>query len=233
MSNEKRLIGLLCTAILCSQGVCAQPRKMGIEELFRLADGQSVSIQACRTAAEAAGEALKAARAQRLPDIGVSLSASYLGPHFGNNFALEAQPVIYAGGAVDSGIRRAELGQRLAELDLQKNVQDIRFLLLGLYLDLYKLDNQIKVLQDNIGLTSEVLADMEVRLEEGTVLKNDITRYELQMERLDLQLSRVRDARKIANHRLAVTLHLPRGTEIVPDSSLLEEQIQTLMSSLP
>ena len=79
MSNEKRLIGLLCTAILCSQWVCAQPRKMGIEELFRLADGQSVSIQACRTAAEAAGEALKAARAQRLPDIGVSLSASYLG----------------------------------------------------------------------------------------------------------------------------------------------------------
>lgn len=245
MSNEERLIGLLCTAILCSQGVCAQPRKMGIEELFRLADGQSMSIQACRTAAETAGEALKAARAQRLPDIGVSLSASYLGngrlwdrnfgnamtvdmPHFGNNFALEAQQVIYAGGAVDSGIRRAELGQRLAELDLQNNVQDIRFLLLGLYLDLYKLDNQIKVLQDNIGLTSEVLADMEVRLEEGTVLKNDITRYELQMERLDLQLSRVRDARKIANHRLAVTLHLPRGTEIVPDSSLLEEQIQTL-----
>lgn len=164
MSNKERLIGLLCTAILCSQGVCAQPRKMGIEELFRLADGQSVSIQACRTAAEAAGEALKAARAQRLPDIGVSLSASYLGngrlwdrnfgnamtvdmPHFGNNFALEAQQVIYAGGAVDSGIRRAELGQRLAELDLQKNVQDIRFLLLGLYLDLYKLDNLVKVEQ--------------------------------------------------------------------------------------
>lgn len=164
MSNEERLIGLLCTAILCSQGVCAQPRKMGIEELFRLADGQSVSIQACRTAAETAGEALKAARAQRLPDIGVSLSASYLGngrlwdrnfgnamtvdmPHFGNNFALEAQQVIYAGGAVDSGIRRAELGQRLAELDLQKNVQDIRFLLLGLYLDLYKLDNLVKVEQ--------------------------------------------------------------------------------------
>lgn len=164
MSNEKRFIGLLCTAILCSQGVCAQPRKMGIEELFRLADGQSVSIQACRTAAETAGEALKAARAQRLPDIGVSLSASYLGngrlwdrnfgnamtvdmPHFGNNFALEAQQVIYAGGAVDSGIRRAELGQRLAELDLQKNVQDIRFLLLGLYLDLYKLDNLVKVEQ--------------------------------------------------------------------------------------
>lgn len=154
----------MCTAILCSQGVCAQPRKMGIEELFRLADGQSVSIQACRTAAETAGEALKAARAQRLPDIGVSLSASYLGngrlwdrnfgnamtvdmPHFGNNFALEAQQVIYAGGAVDSGIRRAELGQRLAELDLQKNVQDIRFLLLGLYLDLYKLDNLVKVEQ--------------------------------------------------------------------------------------
>ena len=87
----------MCTAILCSQGVCAQPRKMGIEELFRLADGQSVSIQACRTAAEAAGEALKAARAQRLPDIGVSLSASYLGN--GRHFPLPPVPSVRYPGA--------------------------------------------------------------------------------------------------------------------------------------
>ena len=79
MSKKKRLIGLLCITVLCSQGLCAQSRLMGIEELFRLADEQSKSIQTYRTGAEAAEEALKAAKAQRLPDINVSLSASYLG----------------------------------------------------------------------------------------------------------------------------------------------------------
>jgi len=245
MSKKKRLIGLLYIAVLCSQGLCAQTRQMGIEELFRLADEQSKSIQTYRTGKEAAEEALKAAKAQRLPDVNMSLSASYWGngklwdrdfsnamtidmPHFGNNFALEAQQVVYAGGAISSGIRQAELGKLLAELDLQKNVQEIRFLLVGHYLNLYKLDNQIKVLQKNMELTDEVIANMKARREQGTVLKNDITRYELQKEQLNLQLTRVKDARRIANHQLATTLHLPESTEIYPDSLLLREQIQTL-----
>lgn len=245
MSKKKRLIGLLYIAVLCSQGLCAQTRQMGIEELFRLADEQSKSIQTYRTGKEAAEEALKAAKAQRLPDVNMSLSASYWGngklwdrdfgnamtidmPHFGNNFALEAQQVVYAGGAISSGIRQAELGKLLAELDLQKNVQEIRFLLVGHYLNLYKLDNQIKVLQKNMELTDEVIANMKARREQGTVLKNDITRYELQKEQLNLQLTRVEDARKIVNHQLVTTLHLPEDTEIAPDTSLLDRQILTL-----
>ena len=226
MSKKKRLIGLLYIAVLCSQGLCAQTRQMGIEELFRLADEQSISIQTYRTGAEAAGEALKTAKAGRLPDVNVSLSASYWGngklwdrdfgnamtvdmPHFGNNFALEAQQVIYAGGAISSSIKQAEIGKALAELDLQKNVQEIRFLLVGHYLNMYKLDNQIRVLQKNMELTEEVIANMKARREQGTVLKNDITRYELQKEQLNLQLSRVKDARKIANH-LLVTDNMAR-----------------------
>ena len=245
MSKKKRLIGLLYIAVLCSQGLCAQTRQMGIEELFRLADEQSISIQTYRTGAEAAGEALKTAKAGRLPDVNVSLSASYWGngklwdrdfgnamtvdmPHFGNNFALEAQQVIYAGGAISSSIKQAEIGKALAELDLQKNVQEIRFLLVGHYLNMYKLDNQIRVLQKNMELTEEVIANMKARREQGTVLKNDITRYELQKVQLNLQLSRVKDARKIANHLLVTALHLPEGTEIAPDTSLLEKQILTL-----
>ena len=245
MSKKKRLIGLLYIAVLCSQGLCAQTRQMGIEELFRLADEQSKSIQTYRTGTESAEEALKAAKAQRLPDVNVSLSASYWGngklwdrdfgnamtvdmPHFGNNFALEAQQVIYAGGAISSGIKQAEIGKALAELDLQKNVQEIRFLLVGHYLNVYKLDNQIRVVQKNMELIEEVIANMKARREQGTVLKNDITRYELQKEQLNLQLSRVEDARKIANHQLVTALHLPEGTEISPDTYLLERQILTL-----
>ncbi len=245
MSKKKRLIGLLCITVLCSQGLYAQPRQMGIKELFRLADEQSKSIQTYRTGMEAAEEALKAAKAQRLPDVNISLSANYWGngklwdrdfgnamtvdmPHFGNNFALEAQQVIYAGGAISCGIRQAELGKLLAELDLQKDVQEIRFLLVGHYLNVYKLDNQIKVLQKNMELTDEVIANMKSRREQGTALKNDITRYELQKEQLNLQLTRVKDARRIANHQLVTTLHLPKSTEIHPDTLLLKEQIQTL-----
>ena len=240
MSKKRWLIVPLC-AVLCSQGLFAQTldrRVLGIDEMFRLADENSQSIQTYKTGKEAADEALKAAKSQRLPDIGASLSFSYLGdgyiwdrdfkngqnipmPHFDNNFALEAQQVIYAGGAINSSITLAELGQQMAALDWQKNRQEIRFLLTGYYLDLYKLNNQLQVLQKNLDLTEQVIRNMESRRTQGTALKNDITRYELQKETLKLQLAKVQDARKIMNHQLVTTLHLPAGTEIVPDSTLL------------
>lgn len=236
---------MLSLIALCSQYVCAQPKTMGMEEMFRLADENSQSIQVYKTGKEAAEVALKTAKAQRLPDINASLSASYLGngklwdrdfsnpmtidmPHFGNNFSLEAQQVIYAGGAINSGIELAELGRQSAELDWQKNRQEVRFLLTGYYLDLYKLYNQIQVLEKNLELTRQVITNMKARREQGTVLQNDITRYELQEETLKLQLAKVKDACKIINHRLVTTLHLPENTEIQPDTTLLEEQIRTL-----
>ena len=57
-------------------------------------------------------------------------------PHFGNNFALEVQQVLYAGGAISSGIELAELGKQMAQLDSEKNRQEIRFLLVGYYINL-------------------------------------------------------------------------------------------------
>ena len=239
---------MLCYTALCSLYLYAQPRVMGIEEMFRLADENSESIRIYKTGKEAADEQLKAAKAQRLPDINLSVSASYWGngrlwdrdfgnatkiemPHFGNNFALEAQQVIYAGGAINSGIELAELNKLIAELDQQKNRQDIRFLLVGYYLDLYKLKNQGCVLEKNIELTDQVIANMMARREQGTALKNDITRYELQKETLKLQLTKVDDARTIMNHQLVTTLHLNEGTVIAPDSTLLERQVRALAES--
>lgn len=244
MSKKDGLMAL-CLSVLCSQNLCAQDRVMGVEDLFLLADRNSVSIQACNTGKEAAEEALEAAKAQRLPDINASLSASYLGdgrlwdrnfkngmrigmPHFGNNFSLEASQVIYAGGAVDSGVEMARLDLMMAELDSRKNRQEVHFLLLGWYLDLYKIMNQIKVMDRNIDLTDRVIADMKARRGQGTVLKNDITRYELQKETLNLQKTRLEDGKKILNHQLVTVLHLPEETEIIPDSTLLSYDILAL-----
>ena len=66
MSKKSRLI-VLCGAVLCSQYLCAQSRTMGIEEMFRLADENSKSIQTFRTGKEVADENLKAAKHSGCP----------------------------------------------------------------------------------------------------------------------------------------------------------------------
>lgn len=183
-------------------------QKMTIEEMFELADANSRSIRMFRLAEEEAGQAVKVARNAQLPSIDVSVSASYLGdawladrdftngenaamPHFGNNFAIEASQVIYAGGAITSRIAIAKLQQQLAELDKEKNKQDIRFLLVGNYLEMYKLQNQAEVYRKNIEQTRKLVEDINAKQSQGLALKNDITRYELQLKSLELALTQI------------------------------------------
>ena len=145
-------------------------------------------------------------------------------PHWGNSFTAQASQVIYAGGAIRSGIEMAKLGHQLAELDVEKNRQEVRFLLTGYYLDLYKLQNQSQVIAQNIELTKKVIAQMKDRREQGTVLKNDITRYELQLQTLVLAKTQVDDAQKIIRHQIATTIHLPEGEDFELDAQSLEEK---------
>ena len=149
-------------------------------------------------------------------------------PHWGNSFTAQVAQVVYAGGAIRSGIRMAELGKEMAELDVEKNRQEVRFLLTGYYLDLCKLENQIEVVRQNIALTQKEIKQMKARREEGTVLQNDITRYELQLQSLELTLTKLTDATTIINHQLVTTLHLPEQTVITPDKHELDTDINAL-----
>ena len=149
-------------------------------------------------------------------------------PHWGNSFTAQVSQVVYAGGAIRSGIRMAELGREMAELNVEKNRQEIRFLLTGFYLDLCKLNNQAEVVRQNIALTQKEIEQMKARRREGTVLQNDITRYEFQLQNLELTLTKLNDASSIINHQLITTLHLPEQTVIVPDKNELDTDINAL-----
>lgn len=149
-------------------------------------------------------------------------------PHWGNSFTAQVSQVVYAGSIIRSGIRMAELGREMAELNVENNRQEVRFLLTGYYLDLCKLSNQIEVIRQNIALTQTELKQMKARRAEGTVLQNDITRYEFQLQNLELTLTKLTDASAVINHQLVTTLHLPEQTVLVPDKNELDAEINML-----
>lgn len=215
-------------------------RKMTIEEMFNLAETNSRSIRTFDLAEQEAEQAVKVAKNALLPSIDVSASVSYLGdawlsdrnfsngmnapmPHFGNNFAIEASQVVYAGGAISSRIEMAKLQQQLAQLDKEKNRQDIRFLLVGNYLEMYKLKNQAEVYRKNIEQTQKLLDDIRAKQNQGLALKNDITRYELQLKSLELALTQVLNGIVILNNQLVTVLGLPQETVIEVDTNILNQ----------
>ena len=149
-------------------------------------------------------------------------------PHWGNSFTAQVSQVIYAGGAIRAGIRITELGEQMATLDVEKNRQEVRFLITCYYLDLYKLQNQQMVIDRNIQLTEKVIKDMEARCQQGMVLKNDITRYELQLMTLQLTKEKLKDAQSIINHQLCTTLHMTDKKVVVVDTTKLNQEIASL-----
>ena len=221
---------MICCAVVAmmmAQHATAQTpqRRMTIGELFTLVESGSKTLRMQKSGVDVSARGIEEAKSKRLPDVGASLQMSYNGnvvmtdrdfgnvkgfsqPHFGNSFALEAQQVVYAGGAIDAGIRLAELQKSMSEnaVALTRNQQ--RFLALGQYLDLYKLDNGIKVYQSNIALTEKLIADINTKQQQGMALKNDVTRYELQMEQLELGKRKLEDQKRILNHQLCNTLGL-------------------------
>lgn len=211
-----------------------------IAQLFEQVEAGSRSIRAAKTSTDMAQQDIAHARSQRLPDINADLSVSYLGnallsnrhfgdihglhsPHLGNSFALEAQQVIYSGGALTAGVNLAQLGQHQAETNVRQVRQQARFEALGQYLDLYKTDNRIRVYEQNIALTRRLLDEIKLRQQQGMALKNDITRYEMQMEQLQLGLTQLRNTRAILNHQLCNTLSLPGTTQLYPDTTVAAE----------
>ena len=208
-------------------------RKMDINELFQLISENNKSIKASHTTVAAAQEGVKAAKSNRLPDVNAQLSASYIGnalmtdrdlsnwqnqtsPHFGNQFVVDAQQTIYAGGAIDAGIKMAELGVEQAALGMTLNEQNQRFVALSQYLDLQKIAHRQQVLESNIALTQKLIDNIREKHEQGVALKNDITRYELQMETLHLNLVKLQNTRSILNHQLCNTLGISNTEMIEP-----------------
>ena len=208
-------------------------RPLDIQGLFTLIDTNNSSVRVSKTSIEAARHDVEAAKSQRLPDINAQLSASFIGnalltdrdfsevhglhsPHLCNQFIVDASQTIYSGGALTAGIKMSELGLEKAGIASDLTIQQQRFLALSQYLDLEKIANREQVVKSNIELTKKIISDIEARHLQGVALKNDITRYELQMQTLQLELTKLRNQRAIVNHQLCVSLGIATSDSIVP-----------------
>lgn len=211
---------------------------MSLTELYALADSQSKTIKIFETAVKGAEQEISVAKNAYLPNIDFTASASYnsnawvadrdfsngqtfVSPHFGNSFSVEASQVVFAGGAIHNNIKALEIQKQISEWNLAEHRQQVYFLLTGYYLDLYKYRNLLDVYERNMEQTLEVIDDMHAREAAGVALDNDITRYEVQYQNLNYKRTELVSSIEICNNKLVTMLDLPPQTEILPDTTLL------------
>lgn len=174
---------------------------------------------------------------QKLPNITASTSQFYLGdavaidkdfsnstnvpmPHYGSSYGVQATQLIFKGGLVNKSIELAGLREQLSVLDLEKNKQDVKLLVISNYLDVYKIVNQENVFQNNKKLAQERLKNIQKFYQQGMVTRNEVIRGELAIKNLDQGILTLANNKKILNYNLNIALGLAPDTEIVPVESL-------------
>lgn len=212
-------------------------RRMTADEIALLAVQNHQQLKISSRNIDVAKQNTNIVKLQKLPVITASASQFYLGdglaidkdfsnssriplPHYGSSYAVQATQLIFKGGLVNKSVELAGLREQLSELDLEKNKQDVKFLAISGYLDIYKILNQQKVFQSNRILAEERLKNIRKFYHQGMVTRNEVIRGELVIKNLDQGILALSNNRKILNYNLNIALGLPADTEIIPVEDL-------------
>lgn len=230
------LLGLLVTGR--SQELTPYELSMGQAIEMGLQNHQQLKIAEANL--DAVEQQLRVSKSQRTPAITFSANAFYLGdalvlntdwsklqtiemPHFGNSFAVQASQLLYKGGVIKKSIETAELQKQLSELNMINNEQDIKFLVISNYLDIYKLINQIQVLEQNKILAEQVLDNIVKLYEQEMVTRNELIRAELQIKNIEQAISNMQNNHAILSTQLSYALGLPNDILIMPTEEMNAE----------
>lgn len=246
----QKAIYLLLVFLLISFPISSQTgsKLITLNELLELADQNNRDLKIYNYKQLISREAIDDEKKNLLPSIDASLSFSYNGnghvidrnfsnsikaeiPSFGNSMIVEASQVIYAGGAIKSAIKKSEINHALTQIETENVKQEIRFLIVGHYLEILKLKNQKRILDQNILQTKTLLEQIISKYNQGTILSNNITRYELQLQSLELALLQVENKIKIANNDLVKIVSLPEGTILELSFDTLDLQMEGVYNS--
>ncbi|WP_288435904.1 TolC family protein [uncultured Chryseobacterium sp.] len=214
-----------------------QIKQMTAAEVAELAVQNHQQLKVSAQNIDIAKQNINVVKLQKLPTITASASQFYLGdavaidkdfsnstkvpmPHYGSSYAVQATQLIFKGGLVNKSIELAGLREQLSELDLEKNKQDVKFLVISNYLDVYKIINQEEVFQNNKKLALERLKNIQKFYQQGMVTRNEVIRGELAIKNLDQGILTLTNNKKILTYNLNIALGLPSDTEIVPTESL-------------
>ncbi|MDR6525904.1 outer membrane protein TolC [Chryseobacterium rhizosphaerae] len=214
-----------------------QIKQMTAGEVAELAVRNHQQLKVSAQNIDIAKQNTNVVKLQKLPTITASTSQFYLGdavaidkdfsnsttipmPHYGSSYAVQATQLIFKGGLVNKSIEMASLREQLSELDLEKNKQDVKLLVISNYLDVYKTLNQQEVFQNNKKLAQERLKNIQKFYQQGMVTRNEVIRGELAIKNLDQGILTLSNNKKILNYNLNIALGLPSDTEIVPTESI-------------
>jgi outer membrane protein len=133
------------------------------------------------------------------------------------------EELIYSGGKLKYAEESTRLLTKVAELDADKDKEEISYAVINTYYALFKVLQSKKVVAQNLESIASQLKQAQRFFEQGIVTKNDVLRFQLQQANVSLTEMEIENNRKVINYNLDVLLGLDENTEIEisdPDHTL-------------
>ena len=220
-----------------------QERVMTIQELADSVKANNIQLKLANTAVNVADARIGEVKTNRLPDLGVNVSAFYLSdiniydlgfnnlqtvdlPNLGNKLDLSASQLLFAGGKINKSIALAEMSKTLSENQLGDTDQSIKLSAAELYLNLYNLQNQKQILEKNKDLATERTKNTKFFYEQDMITKNELLRAEVLERKLEQNILQVQNAILITNKNLTLLAGLDGNTLIVTTIDNINHQIR-------
>ncbi|TXD47218.1 TolC family protein [Polaribacter sp. IC073] len=243
---NKTGIVLLALLGLSSQIVSSQEmpkRSMTIQELAKKVQDNNIQLKIATISVAIAEAKIEAIKTNRLPDISADVSAFYLSdvriydtsfkklqtvnlPNFGNQFNLNANQLIFAGGKINKSIALSELSKTLSENQLDNTVQAVKLSATELYINLYNLQNQKKILESNKDLAIERTKNTRLFYKQNMITKNEVLRAEVLERQLQQSILQVENAILITNKNLTLFAGIEETVLIIPDVENINHSIR-------
>lgn len=247
MKHRVGTVICICLAVFSSiaNGQELMPKELSLDDVIVRAMEHHQQLKISQANMGVSEQQVKVAKLQQLPAATLSANGFYLSdatlysteldkirevkmPHFGNTYALQASQLLSKGGIVNKSIQIAELRMQLAELDLKKDEQAIKFLVISNYLDIYKLHNQIKVYEQNKKLAQTRLENLTKMSEEQMITRNELIRAELLIKNIEQTILTLNNNLAILSNQMSYALGLPQNTLIIPTEQVDNKTVDSL-----
>lgn len=232
------LLGFCIAYINC---YAQEVRDLSVDDLFEFGIANSMQIQSSIINVEIAENERVDKMVDMAPDINIGFVGGYVGeptifqkglsspthpniPDWDQNYSLELVQPIYQGGRLRREIEYATIQRDLAKLNVERDIAEIKLLLIGKYLDLINLYKQQEVIKSSMSEARVRLHDIIQMEKNGMVTASDLLRSELQLSNYELTLTETQNNIIIVTTQLDIALGFDEQTMLFPDSTFLDRE---------
>lgn len=126
---------------------------------------------------------------------------------------------VFAGLKIHYGIESAKYLQKAAQLDADKDREEVIQNIVNAYSTLYKARAAVELVKENLRGAQQRVKDFTNLEKNGVIARNDLLKAELQQSNIELSLLDAQSNLKVTNTNINLMLGLPEDTQLMPDSS--------------